>query len=311
MVQIPLERTINETYRFTFRNILSIFGIAWFPGLLAAAAAAAVLWLLWPDIAILFFSALSDKDVAAEAMLRFMARAFTVAGPFFLLFWVLQTMTVVGVQRKALGLIDGPVFIYFTLDGAVWRLILAYIVAFFLFYVGMALVIAVVAGVVVAGETLHLPAIYKLVDAAAIIAAVCAYLYAFVRLTFFLPPVVVAEGGIGVARAWQLGGGNFWRIVALALVCVLAPMIGLAMVRDVVTVPLMMNAIMPLQHAAEEHQIKSLAQFWAMAWPSLKVLVLFMIGFQLVTWPILLGLTNGMSAVAYRNVTPPDPLEAL
>ena len=70
MVHIPLERTINETYRFAFRNILSIFGIAWFPGLLALAAIAAVIWFLWPDITNLVFSLPDDKDAAAQAMLR-------------------------------------------------------------------------------------------------------------------------------------------------------------------------------------------------------------------------------------------------
>ncbi|SRR5579862_8048377 len=311
MVHIPLERTINETYRFAFRNILSIFGIAWFPALLAFAATAAVLWFLWPDIANLFFSLPDDKDAAAQAMLRFVAKAFTVAGPLYLVLWVLQTMTIVGVQQKALGLIEGPVFIYFSLGSAVWRLILAHIVAFIALYVGIALVALGVLLVFWAGEQFHLPAIYGLVEAAAIAAAVCACAYAFVRLIFFLPPVVVAEGGIGIGRAWQLGAGNFWRIVALVIVCVLAPAMGLGMISNIVTMPLMMNAMLPLRHAAEAQGVHSAAQFWAAAWPSLKFMVLFMIGYQIVTWPILLGLTNAMSARAYRNVIPPDPLEAL
>jgi len=311
MVHIPLERTINETYRFAFRNILSIFGIAWFPGLLALAAIAAVIWFLWPDITNLVFSLPDDKDAAAQAMLRFVVKAFTVAGPLYLVIWVLQTMTVVGVQKKALGLIEGPVFIYFSLGSAVWRLILAHIVAIIVLYAGVAVGALGVLLVFRAGEQFHLPAIYGLVEAAAVVAAICACVYAFARLIFFLPPVVVAEGGIGIGRAWQLGAGNFWRIVALLLVCVMAPMMGLGMVSNIVTTPLMMNAILPLRHAAEAQGVHSAAQFWATAWPSLKIVVLFMIGYQIVTWPILLGLTNAVSARAYRNVIPPDPLEAL
>jgi hypothetical protein len=311
MVHIPLERTINETYRFAFRNILSIFGIAWFPGLLALAAIAAALWFLWPDIANLFFSFPSDKNAAAQAMLSFVVKVFTVTGPLYLVLWVLQTMTVVGVQQKALGLIEGPVFIYFSLGSAVWRLLLAHIVVAIVLCLGVALVVLGVMAVFGAGESFHLPALYGLVEAAAVAAAVCACLYGFVRLAFFLPPVVVAEGGIGIGRAWHLGAGNFWRAVALVVVCVWAPAMGLGMVSNIVTTPLMMNAIVPLRHAAEAQGVHSAAQFWATAWPSLKIVVLFMIGYQIVTWPILLGLTNAVSARAYRNVIPPDPLEVL
>jgi hypothetical protein len=236
-------------------------------------------------------------------MLGFVVKAFAFAGPLYLLIWVLQTMTVVGVQKKALGLIEGPVFIYFSLGSAVWRLILAHIVAIIVLYAGIALVALGVVAVFGAGEYFHLPAIYGLVEAVAVVAAIGACAYAFVRLIFFLPPVVVAEGGIGLGRAWQLGAGNFWRIVA--------PMMGLGMISNIVTTPLMMSVILPLRHAAEAQGVHSAAQFWATAWPSLKVVVLFMIGYQIVTWPILLGLTNAVSARAYRNVIPPDPLEVL
>jgi hypothetical protein len=312
MVQIPVERTINETYGFTFRNILSIFGIVWFPFLIAAAAMAAVGWWLWPDIVNLISSLPTAGDNAAgQAMLGFMAKAFTAIGPLFILFWVLQTMIIVGVQRKALGLIEGPVFIYFSLGGAVWRLMLAQFLAGLLLYVVMALAVAGVALVFGLGGYFKLPAIYGLVDAVAVIAAVCGCVYVFVRLVFFLPTAVVAEGGIGIGRAWQLGGGNFWRIVALVLVCVVVPMMGLGMISSVVTTPLMMNAMIPLQRAAEAHEALSAVQFWAQLWPVIKTLALFTIVYQLVTTPIILGLTNAVSARAYKNVTPPDAVALL
>ncbi len=311
MVQIPLERTINETYRFAFRNILSIFGIAWFPGLLGVAAGAGAVWFLWPDIANLFFSFPAAKDAAAQAMLQFMLKALAVAGPFFIVIWVLQTMTSVGVQQKALGLIEGPVFIYFSLGGVVWRLIAARIVVFFLVYFGVALMVGAVVAIFWAGTQFHLPAIYGLAEAAAVIAALCAAAYVAVRMTFFLTPVVVAEGGLGIGRAWELGGGNFWRSVALVIVCVVVPLMGIGMVSNFITTPLMMSAMVPLQRAVDAHQIKSLAQVWVMVWPSLKTLLIFMTAYQIVTWPIILGLTNAVSARAYRNVMPPDPLEHL
>jgi hypothetical protein len=311
VVEIPVERTINETYRFTFRNIISIFGIAWFPGLIAAGALAAAIWFLWPDITNLIFALPAGKEPEARAVLAFMTRAFALAGPFYLLVWVLHTMAIVGVQRKALGLIEGPVFFYFSLGSAVWRLMAAQLVVFLLLYVGFALAAIGVVAVIGVGEYFHFPAIYGLVDAAAVAGAICLCLYVFARLFFFLTPVVVAEGGIGIGRAWRLGAGNFWRIVLLVIVCMWVPAMALGMISNVVMMPLMMGVIGPMARAAQEHQVQSPAEFWAMAWPSLKYLVYFMIGFQVVTWPIMLGVTNAMSARAYKNVTPPDAVALL
>ena len=50
-------------------------------------------------------------------------------------------------------------------------------------------------------------------DGLAGIVAVLWYIYAAVRLVFFLPAVVVAEEQIGLGRSWALGRGNFWRII--------------------------------------------------------------------------------------------------
>jgi hypothetical protein len=234
-----------------------------------------------------------------------------VALPFFLFFWVMHTIATVGVQRKALGLIEKPVFVYFTLDGAVWRLIGAMFVATVLVYLALTVLALGVVAIFAAGKIYKLPAIYGLVEALAVIAIICAYFYIFVRLTFFLPAVVVAEGGFGLARSWELGGGNFWRVVALIIVCVFAPMMALSMISSVVTTPLMMSAMWPLQHSVEQHQILTPAQTWAMMMPMFKILIPFTIAYQAITWPILLGLTNGVSATAYRNVTGQDPLSVL
>ena len=43
----------------------------------------------------------------------------------------------------------------------------------------------------------------------------CVFIYVMVRLTFLLLPVVVAEHRIGIKRSWQLGKGNFWRMLGL------------------------------------------------------------------------------------------------
>jgi hypothetical protein len=51
-----------------------------------------------------------------------------------------------------------------------------------------------------------------------VIALWCAYVYALVRLSFLLTPIVVAEPkGFALERSWTLGRGNFWRMFAVLL----------------------------------------------------------------------------------------------
>ena len=312
MTEIPLERTISDVFRFTFRNILSIFGIAWLALLIGVAAGALVVWWVWPDLMMFMANFDPNSHRTAEAIVGLTSKMLVIGGPVTLLFWVLHAMVNVGMQRKALGLIEGPVYVYFSLDSAVWRLIAAYIVSFLLLYLGVLIVCVGVAVIFVVGDQLHLPGLFVLVEVVAVIAAVCAYIYAAVRLTFFLPPVVVAEGGIGLARSWQLGQGNFWRIVALIIVCVAAPMMGLSMVTNIVALPLMFSTIASMPQGLDPGQVMTPAQFWAIMGPMFKVLVPLLIVFQIVTGPIVMGLSNAVSALAYRAVTrPKNPDPAL
>ena len=54
------------------------------------------------------------------------------------------------------------------------------------------------------------------------VAIFCALIYAFVRQSFLITPVVAAENRIGLKRAWALGKGNVWRMFAI-LLAVLVP----------------------------------------------------------------------------------------
>jgi hypothetical protein len=307
MAQIPLERTIADTYRFALGNVLSIFGIAWLPILLMIAAIAGAAWLLWPDIAGFDWSAHADAARNQEAGLRLVFKIFAVGAPLYILFYVLIAMMTVGVQRKALGLIEGPVFVYFSLDSAVWRFLGAMILCGIVLWIGAALTVGAVAAVFWAGEYFGLPALYGLVEAAAVVAGICWFFYAAVRLMFFIPTVVVAEGGLGLARSWELGAGNFWRIVALVVVCIFAPMMAVSMVSNVLVLPFMASVMIPLQNAADAHQVVTPQMFWAAAGPALRWFVPLFGVLQLVTWLIVLGLQNAMSACAYRNVVEPKP----
>jgi hypothetical protein len=306
MAKIPLERTIGDTYRFAFTNILSIFGIAWLPYAIMVAAGAAAIWWVWPDLSAIDYSPQPDLVHNRDIVIHLAARLLTVVFPLYLLIYVFFAMVITGVQRKALGLIEGPVFVYFSLRSEVWRLLGAMILAFIVVCAGSALTFGAVAAVFWIGQRDGVPALYGLVEFVAVIAAFCWFFYMIVRLVFFVPPVVVAEGGFGLARSWQLGGGNFWRIAALVIACVLGPAIVISMVSNIVFMPFMMGTLIKLQQAAETHQVIPPDQFFAMILEPLRRVWPYWLAYQLITMPILLGLSNAMSAFAYRNVTAPE-----
>ena len=303
MSKIPVERTIGDTYRFAFTNVLSIFGIAWLPCAIMAALIGAAVWWMWPDLAAIDYSAQTDTARNQEIVLQLAAKVLTVMFPLYLLVYVFYAMVITGVQRKALGLIEGPVFVYFSLGGEVWRLIGAMILAGLLICAGGLLAVIAVAIVFWIGHLNGMPAIYGLVEFVAVVAGVCWFYYMAVRLVFFLPPVVVAEGGFGLARSWALGNGNFWRIVLLFLACVFGPMVVISMVSNIVFAPFMMGVALKLQQAVEANQVVPPEQVFAMIFEPLRRLWPYWLAYELVTMPILLGLSNAISALAYRNVT--------
>jgi hypothetical protein len=57
-------------------------------------------------------------------------------------------------------------------------------------------------------------------------------IYVMVRLTFFLPAVVVVEKRVGLRRAWTLARGNFWRMFAVWVAVILPVLIAFAAVEQ-------------------------------------------------------------------------------
>lgn len=303
MGKIPLERTIGDTYRFAFSNIVSIFGIAWLPCALMALLCAAAVWWLLPDFAAIDWSAAPDVAHNQEIGLRLWLKMLEVGFPLYALMFVFFAMITVGLLRKALGMHPAPVFVYFTLDGAVWRLLGAVILAMILLFLNVLCTEAAVFAVYWAGAHYRLPAAYGLVEAIAVIAGVCWFFYATIRLLFLMPPALVAEGGFGLARSWELGRGNFWRILVIIIACVIGPMIVISMVSQIAIMPFLGQAMMQIQQAAQNNQVLTPQQMWAIIGPPLHKMLPFWIGYEIVTLPIVLGLQTAMSAFAYKNLT--------
>lgn len=290
MNKIPVGETISRTYGFAFSNLLSIFGIAWFPYLALAAVAAGLVFLAAPDLPRMLMR--DDIDVDAIAHV---GRILALLG---LLSFLVGCMVTAGIQRKALGKHQGPEFFYFSLGAPVWRLV----GAFFLSSLVMLLVGLLTVGVVVAiwfAAKSFAPGYDKLIGGIAIFVACLWFIYFVVRLLFFLPAVVVAEERIGLGRAWELAGGNFWRIVAVMIAVLLPTAIGFGIVSSALFGP-----FIDIPHFHPGMDIHELLRG---IFHQMRAIGPLMILFQIVERIVFLGLGNGMIADAYLGVTGKSP----
>ncbi len=283
--KIPLGETIADAYRFGFARFLSVLGIVWFPYLLLAIIAAVALRFLAPDLPGLLLH--GRFDISMFVALR------RVGGLLWLAGLVASGMVAVGLQRRALGEMKGPVFIFFSLDASVWRMVAAYFLALVvvLFLVAF-LTLACVAVWFVAGR---LPAgATAILRAGSILAALCFVAFTAVRLLFFLAPVVVAERTIGLERAWALSHGNFWRIVAVGVAIFVPVAIGFSILSTVIFGPFAMphlTGAMSFRDIMREFETQ------------LRVAGPFLLVFRFVERIVFFGLGNGATASAYLSVT--------
>jgi hypothetical protein len=216
---------------------------------------------------------------------------------------IVGAMITVGLQERALGRVQGPTFFYFSLGASVWRMVGALILLVLLLLLIFVL-LACVAGAFIYASVHFIPHFGIAIGVIAGIAAFCWYIYAIVRFMFFLPAVVVAEGRIGIERAWELGRGNFWRIFAVMFVTIVPAVIAFYIVLGAVFAPAFMSLHLPQIHpniSADEMKefylsfARSILQQFGHAWPFVIVL-----GF--IWTAIIRGLGNGAIAKAYLAV---------
>jgi hypothetical protein len=304
MAAIPLGKTIEASYRFAFANILSVLGILWLPSLIFLAALGAVAWLAWPDIQGLqsvhfqgngFHFTLTVED--RDRVLRVLGDVGRFAGLIGLVALAMRAMIAVGVLEKALGRRRGPVFVYFSFAAPVWRMMGASLLAaLVIFGVVIATGIAVATLLWAVGH--YAGGISGLAKFVSVAAAAIWIVYMTLRLVFFLPAVVVAEERIGLARAWELGGGNVWRILGLALAVLLPP----AIVAGILSRALTGGALEPqmieiVKHAASPADaLAAFARRLPLVWPILLAL-------NIVYATAMTGLRLGAMANAYKAVT--------
>lgn len=302
MAKIPLGKTIESAYSFAFSNFLSVLGVMWLPSLLFGAAVVGAFLLALPDMAMpldFHFRHGHDPETFRANLRTLIHGSFHMArfaGLIALVGLLARAMVTVGVMEKALGTREGPVFVYFSFGAPVWRMIGAMFLAVIVIVLGV-LATCVAAGLAVWAAETYAPGIEGLVKVVAAVSAVCWIVYMSLRLVFFLPAVVVAEGRVGLGRAWELGGGNFWRIVGL-LLAVLLP---IGIVARIVTFALFGGMWedgfrAALLHHAPHEVFMTMIQDIQHTWP------LFLL-FGIVYATLVTGLGIGAIGTAYKAVT--------
>ncbi len=301
MAKIPLEAAIGGGYRFLFSNIISIIGIVWLPYLLLGGAAGALLWYAIGHYPLDQVSFDNDHPNIAPliAFLRLM--------PAVILLLILATLIVtVGLMRKALGLMPGTTFVFFTLGAPVWRLFGA-ILLLGLILIGLEIACFAIAGAWVTFGFHQLPRVTAvLISVLGAVVLACTVIYTLVRLWFFLPVVVIAEERIGLGRSWQLGGGNFWRVFVVGLMVILPPLIVLGVMQNVVTTLLYGPMPIPTFAGNPHPDPKQVLDFYLTLFHRMGPAV---IGGQLLIAIVIRALYAGSVATAYRGVTAAQPAE--
>lgn len=224
MKKVPLEATFTGAYKFLFGNMISIIGTMWLPVLIAGAVLAAFACsIIPPDWLHGNFTPLADPEAYVWAHLP----VILLAVPALTLVCLLAgAMIKVGLLRHSLGLKTTTTFIWFSLGSNVWRMAgasLLYIFIYFTIEIAVMIAVATTGTIFVLVPNFPAPVVGA-VNALVAVAGFVAGVYTIARLFFFLPAVIVAENKIGVGRAWELGKGNVWRIIAVTLMVTLPVM---------------------------------------------------------------------------------------
>jgi hypothetical protein len=305
MQKVPVFETIAHAYGFAFGRFFQILGIVWAPTVILLAVT------LLSNPFFFHHDAISDPDSLARMSLRMAPLTLAVT-------LIARSMMAAGVTELALGTHKGPSFVYFSLGGAVWRFLGAWlltILVIFVLVIGLAIAMAI-AGVIVSiafnagnagGAGLSKAAIGGLVGLG-VLFFYAVLIYVTVRLTVFIPPLVVAEGEVNLARGWQLTKGNFWRIFAVGLgifipltIVILALLLivyGSLFAQYFSTIMADMNTHAgpdAVQKSVEDFQMKMSAAALG-AFPYTAV-------FGLLSSVFVYGLSYGASVFAYRAVT--------
>jgi hypothetical protein len=298
--KIPVGTTIGAAYRFAFMRFFAVLGVVWLPLLLAIAAG----YLLFRSVEV---PSLAPAD-AREAVMNWTRLYMSILGPLYalqLVLWVSAIMIEVGLTRLALG-IGRPPMVFFTLGPAFWRMLGANLILAVILMLVMVPVFLVVFGFAAAmGALAQNPSAARdLVDpsAAPWIVAVMAVLflagfigiyYVYLRLWFFLAPVVIAEAHIDLRPGWRLAKGNVLRILVILLAVTIPPIMLLFVAEGMALYMVLSRDWTSLPDA----------QFFIDRWPQFTAIA----AVALLGWILATAAMYGARAAAYRALVPAEP----
>jgi hypothetical protein len=313
MSKIPVGRTIGLSYSFAFGDFLPLLGVLWLPLLLSGVAGFFVVLPIYqhmPDM----LDAIARDPHGTQGFPPEMAATFRWSGLFNLFSLAILSVIAVGVTREALGLRKGPRFVYFSFGIDELLIIAGYLVIVALMVVAV-IALFIVGGIVgVVGASVFASGAAGHADPRAMIGSGMAlfgvlivlvefaFIYVFVRLSYLMIPITVAEHAFGVFRSWELTKGNFWRIFLITL----AVLLPLAIVEVVALVFVYGSALVDVATAAHKNPgdfPHVMAQFMR----GFGKVMPYVWGVSFIFSPIIYGLWLAPAAFAYRALVPPAP----
>ena len=304
MNKIPVWRTIGEAYGFTFGNLATIIGLIWLP------------------LAMLLVGGYFTISHYFDGVLTAIASgnryaAYSGAGYFYLYRiagLLLEAVIAVSVMRYALGQRDKPAFVDFHLWIAELRMFAAFVaLSLVLIAVEIAGFIVLLIAAVALGLTLRftgpvgdvpVQTIAGYGGIALLTAFVSMLVFVAVRLSFLLVAVTVSENRIDLIRAWEMTRGNFWRAFLISL-CVGLPTwilyvgIQLAVIGFIAGDATSVSP-MSIQFSGSLTAVTT-RMHQMLAW------LPYLYGAWFLIHPLVLGLTSGAAAAAYRALVPAAP----
>lgn len=286
MKKIPVLDSIRYAYAFTFGHLGTIIGLIWVPMVILAVAGYFIMSYYYNSVP----AAVSAGDAIAAARAGMLLIGWSLAS------LLLSAIMYVAVTRQALGLREGPAVVHFALGLPEFRVFGTVLGIFALALFFLMLDVGLIGGV--AALAAKVPLANAAVGLFGLV-ALFAIVYALIRLSFLAIPATVAEGKVGLARAWELSRGNFWGIVAVGL-ATLGPIMLIALTAEVAILGpgfFLHNTAIPTNDTAQ--QMHDMAEQMRTASEHLPVLY----GLSFLMAPFFIGLGLAPAAYAYRALT--------
>ncbi len=277
MRRLPVPAVIRESYAFTFSNLGAIIALIWLPMVIITVAG--------------FFATQHYSGEIAQAAANGNPAA---AGPAILalLLYALAklaftAMMYVPVAQLALGQRQGGAMVHFVFGALEWRMFRT-MFGLVLFLVPPLLLLMAVGQSILTGAVAGSP-LQALGSELLFLLLYGALVFVMVRIGALLVPLVVAETGAALSRAWTLSSGNFWRLLAVGLATAAPPLLTTLAVE---------MALAPGSGTASD----AMAQMKMGAGPNLPLVA----GLDFLMAPLLIGLIVGASVFSYRALNRTD-----